>query len=88
MLKRLSLPIILVGLLCWLPVARSAAESYDLILRNGKILDGTGAKGFRADIAVRGGFISSPRRSARRAGDSGIGCHRPMRMQQPRSLSV
>src|SRR5262245_25021563 len=32
-------------------------ETYDVILRNGTILDGTGAKGWRADIAVRDGFI-------------------------------
>ncbi|MFN8005125.1 MAG: amidohydrolase family protein [Acidobacteriota bacterium] len=40
-----------------LPPAQSAAESYDIIFRNGVIVDGTGAPGYRADIAVRGGFI-------------------------------
>jgi N-acyl-D-aspartate/D-glutamate deacylase len=35
----------------------SAQENYDVILRNGMILNGTGAKGLRADIAVRNGFI-------------------------------
>lgn len=43
----------------WLipPTAQGAAENYDIILRNGLILDGTGARGYRADIAVRNGFI-------------------------------
>lgn len=39
------------------PTALSAAETYDIILRNGLIVDGTGARGYRADIAVRNGFI-------------------------------
>ncbi len=39
------------------PVAHGAAEPYDVILRNGTIIDGTGGRGYRADIAVRNGFI-------------------------------
>jgi len=39
----------------WTP--RVATENYDLILRNGLIVDGTGTRGYRADIAVRNGFI-------------------------------
>lgn len=39
------------------PATSGAAESYEIILRNGLIVDGTGAKGYRADIAVRNGFI-------------------------------
>lgn len=38
-------------------VFASASESYDVILRNGTVIDGTGAKGYRADIVVRNGFI-------------------------------
>lgn len=57
MMKRLSL-FLLIALLLPRPVALSAAETYDIILRNGTILDGTGAKGYRADIAVRNGFIA------------------------------
>lgn len=34
-----------------------AQETYDVILRNGTVIDGTGAKGRRADIAVRDGRI-------------------------------
>ncbi len=37
--------------------ALGATENYDVILRNGLIIDGTGGKGYRADIAVRNGFI-------------------------------
>jgi hypothetical protein len=38
-------------------IAPAQSETYDVILRNGTIVDGTGAKGYRADIAVRNGFI-------------------------------
>jgi N-acyl-D-amino-acid deacylase len=31
--------------------------SYDIILRHGSIIDGTGARPYRADIAIRNGFI-------------------------------
>jgi N-acyl-D-amino-acid deacylase len=38
----------------------AAAQSgpYDVILRHGNILDGTGAKSYRADVAIRNGFIA------------------------------
>ena len=31
---------------------------YDLIIKNGKIIDGTGSPYFRADIAIRDGKIA------------------------------
>jgi N-acyl-D-amino-acid deacylase len=37
--------------------ALAQSGNYDVILRNGTIVDGTGAKGYRADVAVRNGFI-------------------------------
>ena len=40
-----------------MPPMHGAATSYDIILRNGTIIDGTGGKSYRADIAVRNGFI-------------------------------
>jgi N-acyl-D-amino-acid deacylase len=37
--------------------ARSAQEPYDLILRNGRIVDGTGSPWYRGDVAIRGDMI-------------------------------
>ena len=37
---------------------------YDIIIRNGKILDGTGGPSFHADIAVKDGKIAHPVRGA------------------------
>jgi N-acyl-D-amino-acid deacylase len=48
---------LLITLLLMPRAAHSAAESYDLILRNGLIVDGSGAPGYQADLAVRNGFI-------------------------------
>jgi N-acyl-D-aspartate/D-glutamate deacylase len=48
---------LLVSLLFVPRAAPRVVESYDCILRNGTIIDGTGAKSYRADIAVRNGFI-------------------------------
>ena len=36
-----------------------AQESYDVIIRNGKVLDGTGNDWFRADVALRGDRIAA-----------------------------
>jgi N-acyl-D-amino-acid deacylase len=53
--KRAMLPATLALLTCSAALAQS--RNYDVILRNGTIVDGTGAMGYRADIAVRNGFI-------------------------------
>jgi len=37
--------------------ALAQQETYDVILRNGTIIDGTGAQSFRADVGVRHGYI-------------------------------
>lgn len=55
-LKRVLLSL-LIALSLLGPPARGAAENYDVILRNGLIVDGTGMPGYRGDIAVRNGFI-------------------------------
>ena len=42
-----------------MPVLLSAAESpYDLVLRNARIVDGTGSPWYRGDVAIRGDAIA------------------------------
>ena len=48
---------------------------YDLIIKNGMIVDGTGAPSFPADVAVKGGVIAEVQahldeRSAKRVADA------------------
>ncbi|MDX2031529.1 MAG: amidohydrolase family protein [Blastocatellia bacterium] len=47
---------VLIFLLLFAP--QRAKETYDVVLRNGTIVDGTGAAGYRADLAIRGGYIA------------------------------
>jgi N-acyl-D-amino-acid deacylase len=57
---RLSVPIslaILLALSISAPRAQAPA-SYDLVIRNGRIVDGTGSPWYRADLAVRGDTIA------------------------------
>jgi len=35
-----------------------AQTPYDVILRHGTVIDGTGAKAYKADVAIRGGYIA------------------------------
>ena len=46
-----------VAVLTSLPAAVSAQAQYDLILRGGRVVDGSGNPWFRADVAVRGDRI-------------------------------
>lgn len=39
------------------PVASAQEEGFDLLLRNGRIVDGTGAPWYRADVGIRDGRI-------------------------------
>ena len=40
------------------PLSRAQQPAYDLIIRNGRIVDGTGSPWYRADLAVRGDSIA------------------------------
>ena len=44
-------------------MAEQSAEQHDLVIRNGTIVDGTGAPGFTGDVAITDGRISAVRRS-------------------------
>jgi N-acyl-D-amino-acid deacylase len=33
--------------------------SYDVVIRNGTVVDGTGLPGYRADVGIRGGIIAA-----------------------------
>ncbi|HXI67434.1 MAG TPA: hypothetical protein VNH41_05810, partial [Steroidobacteraceae bacterium] len=46
-------------LLVAVPVCQAATASYDLIIRNGHIIDGTGSPWYSGDIAIRGGKIAA-----------------------------
>ena len=39
-------------------VADSAAPDYDIIIRNGRVVDGSGRAGFNADIAIKDDHIA------------------------------
>ena len=46
--------------LSWLaPIASAAEAPYDLVLRNARIVDGTGTPWYRGDLAIRGDTIAS-----------------------------
>ena len=55
---RSTLLVRVAGLLLLAPLAGAAAD-YDLIIRNGRIIDGTGSPWYRADLAVRDGRIAA-----------------------------
>jgi dihydroorotase/N-acyl-D-amino-acid deacylase len=48
------------GLLLFaVPLCQAAGPDYDLIIRNGHVIDGTGSPWYAADVAVRGGRIAA-----------------------------
>src|SRR5882762_10483409 len=62
MTRRISLLLTLaiVLLTSSLPFASKAAPSeYDIIIRNGRVVDGTGRSGFSADVAIKGDRVAS-----------------------------
>ena len=47
----------LLAILLLAPAARAATDPYDVVIRNGHIIDGTGSPWYSGDIAIRGGRI-------------------------------
>ncbi len=41
------------------PAAAQDAPAFDLVLRNGRVVDGTGSPWYRADVAIRDGLIAA-----------------------------
>jgi N-acyl-D-aspartate/D-glutamate deacylase len=72
-----SLPAVLLGLAAMLPANEAWAQSgepYDLLIRGGRIVDGTGSPWFAGDVAIRGDQIVAvgplPGATARRVIDA------------------
>ncbi|MEP6635705.1 MAG: D-aminoacylase [Acidobacteriota bacterium] len=59
MLNRISLSLVLAGMLLSssFSIATSSAPTYDLVVRNGRLVDGAGGPGYKADLAVKGDRI-------------------------------
>ena len=58
-MRRRSLVIgLLVGLALSASLPRAQTPSYDLVIRHGRIVDGTGSPWYRADLAIRGDTIA------------------------------
>ncbi|MBK7929789.1 MAG: D-aminoacylase [Bryobacterales bacterium] len=57
--RRLAIPAGLFALVSILAAAPLAAQDFDLILRGGRIVDGTGNPWFRGDVAIRNGSIAA-----------------------------
>jgi dihydroorotase/N-acyl-D-amino-acid deacylase len=47
------------AVLAAVPLAASAQAPYDLVLRNGRVVDGTGSPWYRSDVAIRDGLIAA-----------------------------
>src|ERR1043166_3465938 len=60
MLVRILLALILAAmlLLSAQPPTNAAAPEYDIIIRNGRVIDGTGRPGFNADVAIKNDRIA------------------------------
>ena len=58
LVRRLAFPLVVVLLACS-PVRGHAEAGYDLVLRNGHVIDGTGSPWYAADVAVKDGRIAA-----------------------------
>ena len=56
-MSRRTVCVILFSLATAFPLSATAQEPYDILIRNGRVLDGTGTPWFYADIAVSGDRI-------------------------------
>lgn len=57
---KISLPILLIAALLLAPALHTAqTPTYDLLIRNGRIVDGAGNAWFRGDVALRGDTIAA-----------------------------
>ncbi len=54
---KLSLRLLLLGLPFIIFLFSCGGQSYDLVITNGTLVDGTGAEAYSADIAIRGSRI-------------------------------
>lgn len=59
---------VLPGIFFLIPCVSVSAERFDLVLRNGRVVDGTGAPWYVADVAIRDGRIAAIGRVAAAAG--------------------
>src|SRR6187397_2995818 len=54
---RLAAATVILGCVLVLSGTAFSQQSYDIVIRNGRVLDGTGSPWFRADVAIRGDSI-------------------------------
>ena len=59
MLKLLKAVAVLTFSLALLPVALAQSQQFDLIIRNGHIIDGTGSPWYSGDIGIRDGHVAA-----------------------------
>lgn len=57
-MRRLTIPVVVaVFILSISPIEIAQSQQYDLLLRNGRIVDGTGSPWYRGDVAIKGDTI-------------------------------
>ena len=64
---RFVLPLLVAALLAGAPPAVAQDVTYDIVIRGGRIVDGTGAPSYRADLAILNGRIAAIGRPGARA---------------------